>query len=247
MKIALDIWIFTDCANAITRLEKFEFRTHLMEKLHRNCKELYEINYKIHIHWISRHAKISKTLQADEQAKKKLKKIENQNNFMLFQYLSKRIKSDKVEKWNSMWQNNTKKSKYYQLHNSNLQQTFFKKSSNREKLIFLTFLQIKIELDFFKFYLYRLSAYKSNQYNENCNEIQTFEYLHLNCHHFSNERKEMKKNMKTSVTIRTLFNTIENIKNVSNFIKNIRICTKKWILNTVKNEKMHEKEWENLE
>ena len=50
IKIASDIWIFTDCANAITRLEKFEFRTHLMEKLHRNCKELYEIGHKIHIH-----------------------------------------------------------------------------------------------------------------------------------------------------------------------------------------------------
>ena len=56
IKIASDIWIFIDCANAITRLEKFEFRTHLMKKLHRNYKELYEIDHKIHIHWISRHA-----------------------------------------------------------------------------------------------------------------------------------------------------------------------------------------------
>ena len=77
IKIASDIWIFTDCANAITRLEEFEFRTHLMEKLHRNCKELYEIGHKIHIHQIPGHAKISGNLQADEQAKKGLKKIEN--------------------------------------------------------------------------------------------------------------------------------------------------------------------------
>ena len=95
-KIASDIWIFIDCANAITRLEKFEFRTHLMEKLHRNCKELYEIDYKIHIHWIPRHVEISGNLQADEQAKKELKKIENQDNFMSFQYLNKRIENNKV-------------------------------------------------------------------------------------------------------------------------------------------------------
>ena len=49
-KTASDIWIFTDCANVITRLEKVEFRTHLMEKLHRNCKELPKINYKIDIY-----------------------------------------------------------------------------------------------------------------------------------------------------------------------------------------------------
>ena len=70
IKMASDISIFTDCANAITRLEKFEFRTHLMKKLHRNCKELYEIDHKIHIHWNSKCAKISKNLQADEQIKK---------------------------------------------------------------------------------------------------------------------------------------------------------------------------------
>ena len=48
--------------------------------------------------------------------------------------------------------------------------------------------------------------------------------------------------MKIFVTIRTLFNTTENIKNVLNFIKNIPICTKKSILNTVKNEEIYEKE-----
>ena len=55
-----------------------------MEKLHRNCKELYEIDHKIYIYWISNHVKISRNLQADEQAKKRLKKSENQDNFMLF-------------------------------------------------------------------------------------------------------------------------------------------------------------------
>ena len=69
-----------------------------MEKWHRNCKELYEIDHKIHIHWISRHAKISGNVQADEQAKKGLKKIENQDNFMLFQYSNKKIENNKIEK-----------------------------------------------------------------------------------------------------------------------------------------------------
>ena len=48
--------------------------------------------------------------------------------------------------------------------------------------------------------------------------------------------------MKIFITLRTLFNTNENIKNVLKFIKNTRICTKKWILDTVKNEEMHEDE-----
>ena len=84
---------------------------------------------------------------------------------------------------------------------------------------------MKIEHDFFKFYLVRLFAYESNRCNEDCNQIQTFEYLLLNCRHFLNEQKEMKKNLKISVTIYTLFNINEITKNVLNFIKNIRICT----------------------
>ena len=49
IKIVSDIWIFTDCANAITRLEKFEFRTHLRKKLYQNCKELHKIDHKVYI------------------------------------------------------------------------------------------------------------------------------------------------------------------------------------------------------
>ena len=86
---------------------------------------------------------------------------------------------------------------------------------------------MKIEHDYFKFYLYRLLAYESNQCNEKCNEIQTSEHLLLHCRHYVNERKEIKNNMKISITLRTLFNTNEDIKNVLNFIKNTRICTKK--------------------
>ena len=48
---------------------------------------------------------------------------------------------------------------------------FFLNFWNRENLIFSTFLQIKIEHEFFKFYLCRLFVDKLNKCNENCNEI----------------------------------------------------------------------------
>ena len=162
---------------------------------------LSEIDHKIYIHWILEHVKISRNLQADEQAKKRLKKSENSDNVILFQYLNKRIENDKFEKWNSMWQDNTKKGKYYKLHNLNPQQTFFNSFSTSEKLIFSTFLQMKIKHDFFKFYLYRLFTYKSNRCNENCNEFQTSENLLLKCYHYSNEQKQIKKNPKIFVYV----------------------------------------------
>ena len=172
---------------------------------------------------------------------------ENHDNFMSFQYLNKRIEEDKIRKWNLMWQKNVKKGKYYEVHNLTSQQTFFKKFSNKEKSIFSTFLQMKTEHDYFKSYLCRLFAYESNRCNENCNEKQTSEHLLFHCRHYVNEQNELKNNMKILVTLRTLFNTDEGIKNVLNFIKNIRICTKKWILDTMKNEKMHIEGWKDLE
>ena len=53
--------------------------------------------------------------------------------------------------------------------------------------------------------------------------------------------------MKISVTTRTFFNTTENIKNVLNFIKTTRICTRKWILGTVENEEVYGGGWGDLE
>ena len=126
-----------------------------------------------------------------------------------------------------MWQNNSKKGKFYEVHNSNSQQTFFKKFSNCEKLLLSIFLQMKIEHDYFKSYLCRLLTYESNRCNEECNEIQTFEHLLLHCRHYKKKRNEMKNNIKISITLRTLFNTNESIKNVLKFIKNTRICTRR--------------------
>ena len=78
---------------------------------------------------------------------------------------------------------------------------------------------MKMRHDFFKFYLCRLFTYKLDRCNENCNEIQTFKYLLLKCHHYFNEQEQVKKNMKNFISLRTLFNTNANIKNVLNYIK----------------------------
>ena len=53
--------------------------------------------------------------------------------------------------------------------------------------------------------------------------------------------------MKTPLTISTFFDKIEGIKNVLKFIKNTRICTRKWILGTVEDEEMHRGGWGDLE
>ena len=55
-----------------------------MQNMNKNCKKLYKIDHTIYIHWISKHVEIWKNLLKDKQAKKRLKKIKNQNNFTSF-------------------------------------------------------------------------------------------------------------------------------------------------------------------
>ena len=128
---------------------------------------------------------------------------------------------------------------YYRIHCLNSQLTFFKNFSKSEKLSFSAFIEMKMRHKFLNSYFCRLLAYELNWCNENCNEIQISEHLLLNYRHYINEQRELKKNMKSFVTLRTLFNTNENIKNVLKFIKNTRIYTKKWILDTIKSEQKH--------
>ena len=86
---------------------------------------------------------------------------------------------------------------------------------------------MKTKHDYFKFYLCKLFKYELNRCNKNCNKKQIFKHLSFYCRHYVNKQNESKNNIKFFVTLRTLFNTDKNIKNVLNFIKNIRIYTKK--------------------
>ena len=72
------------------------------------------------------------------------------------------------------------------------------------------------------------------EWNGICSQAATL------CRHYKKKRNEMKNNMKISITLGTLFNTNEGIKNVLKFIKNTRICTRRWILGTVGDEEVHE-------
>ncbi len=94
-----------------------------------------------------------------------------------------------------------------------------------------TIIQLKIEYDYFKSYLIKLSKYDTKKCNENCNFTQNSKYLLLYCHHFKNERVNLINNMKSqNITFKIFFETKKQIENLINFLINIEIVTRKWIL-----------------
>jgi hypothetical protein len=106
-------------------------------------------------------------------------------------------------------------------------------------------MQMKFKHEFFKAYLIRLFKYDSKNCNEDCNKTQTSIHLLTNCCHFRDIQSQLIKKMKSlSTTLQTLFNINEDVKNVEEFLKFIRIVTRKRILKQLDNDENDEEEFE---
>ncbi len=235
------IWIFTDSQNAIKCIEN---STHfLAEKIYETIKKL--TNIQIHIQWISEHANISENEKADQLAKSILSSsIIANDRFLSFKYLNNQIIEYNHQRWSQSWTNNTKKSKHYEKFDIKSEDSKIQLLSKKFiKHVISTIMQLKLEHDYFKSYLIRLSNYDRKKCNENCHFVQNPEHLLLNCRHFIIERSKFINNMKSqNFTLKTLFETKKDIENLKIFLINIEIVTRKWILRNVKKNNEDENE-----
>ena len=138
--------------------------------------------------------------------------------------------------WLNVWKSSIKKGNQYWKHisNVNLSQKLLKELRKIDRLTFSTFIQLKMGHDYFKSYLHRLSENNSNKCYEICNASQTSEHLLLNCKHYRSEQIKLKKKaqLKNTDIILTLFIIkIERITTLE-YLKNTRIATRKWLLET---------------
>jgi len=141
-----------------------------------------------------------------------------------------------IMQWLIAWNNSIKKGNQYQKHTArvNLSYRSLKKLRKINKLMFSTFIQLKIKHDYFKSYLHRLSENKSNKYYEICKARQTLKHLLLNCKHYRAEQLQLKakaqfKNMNTILMLFII--KIERIAMLK-YLKSTWIATRKWLLRT---------------
>jgi hypothetical protein len=159
-------------------------------------------------------------------------KIIISNQFTSFKFLKNRIIESSLNQWRSKWIRSSKKRKHSQIFDIKSEERKIKLLSNRfDKLIISTLMQMKFEHDFFKSYLVRLPKYDSKNCNENCNETQNPKHLLTDCRHFRDVQSQLIKKMKSLLTtLKTLFDINERVKNLIEFLKFIRIATRKWVL-----------------
>jgi len=151
-------------------------------------------------------------------------------------FVKKQICKEAELQWLNAWKSSTKKGNQYRKHISdvNLSQKPIKELRKIDRLTFSTFIQLKMGHGYFKSYLHRVSEDNSKKCYGICNASQTSEHLLLNCKHYRPEQIKLKEKaqLKNTDTILTLFVTKIGRIATLEYLKNTRIATRKWLLET---------------
>jgi len=151
---------------------------------------------------------------------------------IIMSFIKKQIDKEIKEQWLIAWNNSIKKENQYQKHTArvNLSYRSLKKLRKINRLIFSTFIQLKMRHDYFKSYLHQLSENNLNKCYEICKAKQTLKHLLLNCKHYRTEQLQLKakaqfKNM--NIILMLFIIKIERIAMLK-YLKSTWIATRKW-------------------
>ncbi len=152
----------------------------------------------------------------------------------IMSFIKKQIDKKIKEQWLIAWNNSIKKENQYQKHTArvNLSYKSLKKLRKINRLMFSTFIQLKMRHDCFKSYLHWLSENNLNKCYEICKMRQTSKHLLLNCKHYRAEHLQLKakaqfKNM--NIILMLFIIKIERIAMLK-YLKSTWITTRKWLL-----------------
>ena len=98
---------------------------------------------------------------------------------------------------------------------------------------------MKLDHDYFKSYLYKLSDYDTKKCHKNCDKDQISEHLLTICQYFKSEQSELKNQLRKvnlSYTAKMLFIIKKEIRATLLFLKKTKVTIKKWLLEELKEE-----------
>jgi hypothetical protein len=143
-------------------------------------------------------------------------------------YLKRKAKESLLKSWQNYYNSTAaKKGTYYQ----NLQTQPAWKPLNLQlkatRIVWSSYMQLKLGHGYFKSYLKRLSDYDSDKCDCNNNSIQSSAHLLLSCSKYTAEYSKIKNKLKVSnLSLKLLLNTRNEIQAVFNFLKNSEIARK---------------------
>jgi ribonuclease HI len=230
-----DIYIFVDSLSVIQRIAKNN-RSSGQEFVHRiysKADELFNQNIRLHIHWVPSHIGIYGNEMADLAAKEGASATAYNLTIdkMPISLISLRRsqKEIQLQSWLDYWQKSKKKGKTYQNLNTSPTWESFNSTIKVSRIVWSSYMQLKIGHGYFLSYLYRLPDYDSNRCDCDDNLVQSPAHILLNCSNFESYRSIWRQKLKTfSLTLFDLLCTKEGVKLICDFLSKTEIARWSW-------------------
>lgn len=166
---------------------------------------------------------------ADKAAKKstKIQRLAAES-YISIAFIKRKVKESALTDWNQIWQVSEKKEKHYSQFECKPKWRI--KTRNIKKQVWSTCTQLKLEHDYFRSYLYKLSGYDSN-ICQFCNTKENSEHLLLHCRRYNQIRSRIKQEKQLNqLSLKILFGTNSGQDFLLDFLKETNIATRKWLL-----------------
>ena len=179
--------------------------------------------------WVSGHMNIKRNELADKAAKKETKLQRTAiESYISIAYIKRKIKESALIDWTSIWQASKAKGKQY--NQFECKSKWKTKTRTLKKQIWSTYIQLKLDHDYFKSYLNRMPNYDSN-ICQFCNTKENPEHLLLHCRRYSQIRSRIKQEKQLNqLFLKILFDTKLRQDFLFEFLKETSIATRKWLL-----------------
>jgi len=236
-----NIWIFSDSQAAIQRICKNSCSSdqEISYKIQCEAESLLSKNIQVHICWVPGHVDIYGNEQADKAAKIAATTEYSQYSSYIVDcsdelsisltHLKSLVKNSLLQSWYNYY-NSARKGAYYQNLNSKPDWKPLNLKLKASRIVWSSYIQLKLEHGYFKSYLKRLSEYNSDRCDCNNNSIQSPAHLLLECGKYQAEHNKIKEKLSTSnLSLKLLLTTREGIQTVFQFLTKTKVASRKWI------------------
>jgi hypothetical protein len=230
------IWIFSDSMSAIQRISNNSSRSdqEISYKIQLEDKLLFERNIQLHIQWISDHFDIFDNEMTDNAAKRD---AFNQSSDVTLCEMSislisfkRNVKESLLQMWHSIWQHSTKKRRTYQNLNTVSMWKSFNLDLHTSRIVWSSYIQLKLSHDYFKSYLKRLSDFDSDKCDCNNISVQSSAHLLLSYSKYQSYHAFWQRKLKvSSLSLTDLFCSFEEVKLIFDFLSKTEIAWQNWL------------------
>lgn len=227
-----DIYVFADSLGAIQRIQNNSQSSgqEWVAKIHSKAEFLFHQNIKLHIHWVPGHMDIHGNEMADLAAKTgaydlKSEVVSYQMPVSLIS-LKRKLKERQLLDWQSHWTNSKKKGRTYQNLNTFPAWKSINSSIKTSRVVWSSYIQLKMGHGFFLSYLFRLPAYDSNKCDCDDLSVQSPAHILLDCEYYDDFRENWRQ--KIDVTMSDLLCTKRGVHLILDFLSKTEIVRWSW-------------------